>query len=136
MLNNANEWYNYYLKVFVVIFEPKEATLNIIFVASEASDLIFKIVIFLMYPKGPQLYTQCFPELAGEEEVEEETPPRQLGSRYILTLYAIGLQNRGMTFPRPVGRKSKYRLKVIYSIEVSGSFESPAPNLEASVHFL
>ena len=31
MLNNANEWYSYYLKVFVVIFEPKEATLNIIF---------------------------------------------------------------------------------------------------------
>ena len=30
MLNNANEWYSYYLKGFVVIFEPKEATLNII----------------------------------------------------------------------------------------------------------
>ena len=31
MFNNANEWYSYYLKVFVVIFEPKEAALNIIF---------------------------------------------------------------------------------------------------------
>ena len=30
MLNNANEWHSYYLKVFIVIFEPKEATLNII----------------------------------------------------------------------------------------------------------
>ena len=31
MLNNANEWYSYYLKVFVFIFESKESTLNIIF---------------------------------------------------------------------------------------------------------
>ena len=53
-----------------------------------------------------------------------------------LTLYGIGIRNRGMTLPRPVGRTSKYRLKVKYSIEVSSGFESPAPNLEASVRFL
>ena len=39
--------------------------LLIIFVASEASDLIFKIVIFHDVPQGPQVYTQGFPELFG-----------------------------------------------------------------------
>ena len=42
---------------------------NIIFyfiiVASEASDLIFKIVIFHDVPQGPQIYTQGFSELVG-----------------------------------------------------------------------
>ena len=36
-----------------------------IFVASEATDLILKIAISMMYPKGPQLYTQVVLELAG-----------------------------------------------------------------------
>ena len=42
-----------------------------IFVASEASDLIFKIVISMMYPQGPQLYAQVVLELAGEVGEEE-----------------------------------------------------------------
>ena len=36
-----------------------------IFVASEASDLIFKIVIFPDVPQGPQVYSQGFPEQFG-----------------------------------------------------------------------
>ena len=38
-----------------------------IIVASEANDLIFYLrsSFFMMYPQGPQLYTQWFPELAG-----------------------------------------------------------------------
>ena len=54
----------------------------------------------------------------------------------LLTLYGIGLRNHGMTFLRPLGHTSKYRLKVKYSIKVSSSFESPAHDLEASIRFL
>ena len=36
-----------------------------IFVASEATDLIFKIAFSMMYPQVPQLYTQVVLELAG-----------------------------------------------------------------------
>ena len=58
------------------------------------------------------------------------------GSTRLLTLYGIGLRNHGMTFLWPVGRTSKYRLKVKYSIKVSSGFKSSAPNLRASVRLL
>ena len=45
-------------------------SLKLLIVASEASDLIFKIIIFHDVPQGPQVYTQCFPELFGEGGVE------------------------------------------------------------------
>ena len=39
--------------------------LTIIFVASEASDLLFKTIIFHLTPYGPQVFTQCFSEGGG-----------------------------------------------------------------------
>ena len=37
----------------------------IIFVAREANDLIFKIIILHEVPQDPQVYTQCFSERFG-----------------------------------------------------------------------
>ena len=56
MLNNANEWYSYYLRAFVVICESKEATLNIIFFKICYSNLP-KYLIHRKWPKNQKAYS-------------------------------------------------------------------------------